>query len=169
MSELIAVLIFPIPLFHLWLHGLLPFWRRHPVWFYIIGALMFAGSVWFVPKMALISISIIAPSTWLVGVGYFLLFAGGLLVLSSFLTLGPRRFFVWAVLRPDSAKDKRIVSGPFAFVPHPAYFGYLLAALGNFLTVGDFYLAVLFIFLLAVTPVVIWLEEHELGERVGQV
>ncbi|MFA4831040.1 MAG: hypothetical protein WC618_02590, partial [Patescibacteria group bacterium] len=108
MPALIAALIFPIPLFHLWLHGLLPFWRRQPVWFYLAGALMLAGSFWFVPKMALISISIIAPSTWLIWAGYFLLFAGGLLVLSSFLTLGPRRFFVWAVLRPDPAKDKRI-------------------------------------------------------------
>ena len=90
---------------------------------------------------------------------------GALGAISSFLIIGPKRFLMWAVLNPTSTEQKIVHSGPFKLVPHPAYLGYLCAASGALLASGKLYLAVALIFLLALTPLVIYLENRELTQR----
>ncbi len=168
MHWIIAAIIAPIPLFHLWLHALLPWWKKHPWLYYFCGLLVWIGSFLY--------FSFIGPRSeylfefdpvWRVASGYTLMVIGAVGILSSIITLGPKRFFVWAVLMPDSASKIRLTKGPFAFIPHPAYIGELLVAIGNFLVRGQFYLLYLAIFLAVLTPIVIWLEEEELKKRIA--
>ena len=73
---------------------------------------------------------------------------------------------MYAALRPRAVKQKRITSGLFRAIPHPAYSGYLLATFGAMIYTGNFVIILAFIFLLTITPIVMWLEDHELDERV---
>ena len=84
----------------------------------------------------------------------------------SILALGIKRFFVWAVLVPLSVKQKRISSGLFKTIPHPAYIGEILIIFGVFLASGKAYLAAAFIFIIALFPISIYFEENELNQRV---
>lgn len=72
---------------------------------------------------------------------------------------------MWAVLTPEKHEQRLVTGGPFKFVPHPAYLGYILAALGNLLVGGKFYLAGVLLFLVTLMPLVIYLEEREMNER----
>ena len=105
------------------------------------------------------------PGNTLIKIGYALMALGALGAISSFLIIGPKRFLMWAVLNPTSTEQKIVHSGPFKLVPHPAYLGYLCAASGALLASGKLYLAVALIFLLALTPLVIYLENRELTQR----
>lgn len=163
---IIAALILPIPFFHLWLHALLPAWKRHPFLLYVFGLLLWIGSFKFVPILASFSPRAFEPTTLTVNLGWTLVVIGFLFAIWSLATLGPIRFFVWAVLRPGIVPRVRIASGPFSFIPHPAYLGYIVVALGNLFASGLLYLAGVFVLLFFLTPIVIWLEEHELGARV---
>lgn len=167
MHWIIAAIITPIPLIHLWLHALLPWWRKYPWLFYAWGLGIFVASFFWFPVVANISPLLFTPSPVLLrlGIGLMLLGLGG--ILSSVWTLGIKRFFGWVVLRPASVSPQRVVGGPFRIVPHPAYFGYLLIAVGNFLVSGELYLVPTLIVLIFMTPIVIWLEEQELKERTG--
>ncbi len=107
------------------------------------------------------------PSKPLKILGWGLIISGGIAVLASIVTLGMKRFFLWAVLNPDSIATPRIKRGPFAFVPHPAYLGQILIMLGNALSSGQGYVCGAFLFLLAAFPIVIVLEELELKERLA--
>lgn len=165
MSWLIIAFIVPIPIFHLWLHALLDFWKKHPLAYYAICAPFWIASFFLFQSIDQLSPYLFTPSETLVKIGYALMTLGALGAVSSFLTLGPKRFLMWAVLRPFSTPQKIVSSGPFKCVPHPAYLGYLCAALGDFLMSGKLYLAATLIFLLALTPLVIYFENRELTQR----
>ncbi|MBI5728527.1 MAG: hypothetical protein HY984_02115 [Candidatus Magasanikbacteria bacterium] len=166
MSAIIAALMLPIPLAHLWLHALLPWWKKYPRLFYFWGFIIWDGAFAIVPTLDIISPIAIYPTSFLRGIGLILIATGLVAIIWSALTLGARRFFVWAVLRPESTSQIRINHGPFEWLPHPAYSGYVLLALGNFLINGKLYLAGILLYTLITLPIVIWLEDHELGQRI---
>jgi len=165
MHWIIAAIIAPVPLFHLWLHALLPFWRKRPLLIYFVALCawiaIFAYFSWLSPR----SEYLFVPSQNYELGGYALMAIGACAVLSSVFTLGPKRFFVWAVLKPDSAPHTRLTKGIFHFIPHPAYIGHLIISIGNFLSRGQFYLLYLIILLAILFPIVIVLEEEELRKR----
>lgn len=164
--ELIAAIILPVPVFHLWLHALLPMWRKHPFVLYLWGLALWIGAFYLIPVLDGISPQAFRPTDVSTVVGAALIIVGFAAALWSLLTLGPIRFFVWAVLRPSPALAVRIIRGPFRFLPHPAYLGYLAVALGNLLWIGKLYLAGILVFLVILTPLAIWFEEHELAARI---
>lgn len=168
MFWIISAIIVPVPLIHLWLHAMLKFWRKHPFIFYALCISMWIGTFLFFKPVDELSFSFFAPYSNLAMTGFALMSLGVLGIISSIITLGPKRFFMWAVLRPQEVEQIKISSGPFKFIPHPAYIGYLFIALGNFLAGGKFYLALVFIFLFALTPVIIYFEEKELAQRVHE-
>lgn len=164
--EIIAAIILPVPVFHLWLHALLPTWRKHPFVLYLFGLALWVGAFYLIPVLDGISPQAFNPTNTSTIIGAGLIVVGFLAALWSLLTLGPIRFFVWAALRPSPALAVRIISGPFRFLPHPAYLGYVVVALGNLLWTGKLYLAGILTFLIILTPLVIWFEEHELAARI---
>ena len=164
-ADFIAAIMIPIPIAHLWLHALLPFWKKYPRLFYVVAGIFLFFSLWLVPGMARFSPYLFRPTPFHTILGWGAMISGLILILSSFFTLGPKRFLVWAVLRPDSVPPRRIQTGPFQFIPHPAYLGYLLIALGNLLTGGKSYLAGILFYTILTLPLIIWFEEHELKER----
>lgn len=167
MSWVIAALLLPIPLFHLWFHALLSWWRRKPELLYLFGLLLWLAALWITPVIDRISPAAFMPTEEGRLLGKLLMIAGLLLPLGSLLTLGPRRFLVWEALRPQPGPAARLKLGFFRFFPHPAYLGYLVIALGNFLSSGKLYLVSVLILLLFFLPVVIWLEEEEMKKRFG--
>lgn len=165
MSWIITAIIVPVPFFHLWLHALHSFWKKQPPLFYIFSVFMWIGTFLFFKPVDAISPILFTPSDILIAFGFILMAIGALLVLSSIIALGPKRFFVWAVFHPESVPQVRITRGLFKFIPHPAYIGYLLVALGNCLLSGKLYVALVAIFLFALTPIMIYFEEKELSAR----
>lgn len=169
MHWIIAAIIAPVPLFHLWLHALLPFWRKRPLLIYVVAlAAWIATTVYFSQLNLRSEYMFAADPAWRVFSGYALMLIGAAAILSSIFTLGAKRFFVWAVLKPDSTPKIRIGKGVFHSIPHPAYIGYLCVALGNFLVRGQFYLLYLFIVFIILIPIVIRFEEEELRQRVAK-
>ncbi|MEK7516827.1 MAG: methyltransferase [Patescibacteria group bacterium] len=163
MPPYIAGLIAAIPIAHLWLHALLPWWKKRPALFYVWAAAVGAAAIYLFPRIATISPTLFATSPLLRTLGWVLMGAGALLVLGSIATLGPRRFFLWAVLH--GTKTERAATGPFRLIPHPAYLGYATIALGNILSNGALYLAGPLALYLALMPIVIFFEEEELKGR----
>ena len=167
MNWFIAALLLPIPLAHLWLHALLPFWRRHTILFYTFSiALWFASLAWFW-RIQGFSPSIFDPSVALTWVGYSLTAFGFFLAIWSSVTLGYKRFLVWVVLKPETFEHTFIIKGPFRHFPHPAYTGYIIAAMGNLLSSGEAFAAGVCILLLFFIPIMIYFEEAELQKRLG--
>lgn len=165
MDWLIAAIIAPVPLFHLWLHALLPQWQRFPWMVYAWGLFLWILSLALFAKLE--SGLFFIPQKDIKWLGWSLIIFGTISIVSSIITLGMKRFFMWAVLKPDSVTQKHITKGILHFVPHPAYFGYLAISLGNFLSIGEWHLLFLFLYLLIFTPIVIRLEEEELHRRTG--
>ncbi|MBI2639139.1 hypothetical protein HYW83_06145 [Candidatus Peregrinibacteria bacterium] len=164
---IIAAVIAPIPLFHLWLHALLPFWRKRPLLIYFVSIFVWAAALAYFYWLNLRSEYIFEfNAVWRIILGYLLMAIGTVGIFASIITLGPKRFFVWAVLKPHSVSAARIEKGPFRFIPHPAYIGYLFVAVGSFMSRGQFYLLYLVIYLFILTPIVIYFEEEELRRRV---
>ena len=170
MRWIITAIIVSIPFLHLWLHALLAWWRKRPYLYYLIFCpLVWLAAILFFKNIDSTFPSLLFSPTQLVSkVGKILMLLGLVAIISSVITLGPKRFFMWAVLRPESVRRTRVTRGPFAFLPHPAYFGYLTVAFGNFLSSGKFYLSAVFALLFALTPIVIWFEEKELSERIDK-
>lgn len=169
MSYAIIAIILPVPIFHLWLHALLPFWKKHPLIAYFLAGLIWVGSFFLMKYFDGISGLIFSPPFSVEIAGRIFMLVGLIGVLLGIYTLGLKRFFVWAVFRPNSVEQTYVKKGIYKFVSHPAYLGYLLAALGDFLYCGKAYLAVAFILLLALTPITIWLEEQELKKRISGI
>lgn len=161
----VSAIIAPVPLFHLWLHALLPWWKKRPLGLYLVAVFAWIFSILFFKKMALVSSDLFSPNFLAVATGYIFMAIGILAVASSMITLGPKRFFVWAVLRPESAPHERVKKGPFHFVPHPAYLGYIVLQTGNVLVSGELFALLLLLFLITVTPIVIRWEEEEMLKR----
>ncbi len=166
MSNIIAALLLPIPVLHLWLHALLPAWRRQPLSFYVFCLLLWAGAFFLVPKIEQVSPIAFVPGAALQNVALAVIGLGVLLMLASLLTLGFRRFFLWGVLHPAEFPVLKPSNFIFILLPHPAYFGYILVAVGNVLTSGKFYTIGILALLLILLPLVIWLEEEELKSRI---
>lgn len=164
-SAVIAAIILPVPVFHLWLHALLPMWKKWPLLIYFAAAPVWVASFLFFRALDQGAVLMFEPTDALKNFSYVFMAIGICGIILSIATLGIKRFFVWAVLQPESTPKTRIKQGIFHFIPHPAYFGYLLIMLGNFLSTGKFYLALAFIFLLILTPLVIRFEEEELWKR----
>lgn len=162
-----SAIMFPVPIIHFWLHALLPWWRKRPVLFYLWALLLFFCALSVAPYIASISPCIFTPSVITRSFGIGLKVIGALAILTSIMTIGIKRFFLWAVLKPESVPKIRIIKGPFKFVPHPAYFGYILLVLGNLLGSGALYLVGILAWLVAFLPLVIILEEKEIDARIG--
>lgn len=166
-QSVIAIIILPVPVIHLWLHALLNFWRKQPWNFYIFCALVWIGVGFLINNLNEISLVLFEPSYALKVCGYILVGFGFAAAISSFVTLGYKRFLVWAVLRPESVKQQKFKIGPFRFLPHPAYIGYIFVAVGNFLTSGALYLLLVLAVAFILMPVVIFLEEEEMVKRLA--
>lgn len=162
---LFAGIITAIPIFHLWLHALLPFWKKHPYLFYVL-----VGSVFLISTI--ISFLLFPPAYYLFVPTFFMeligwtLMAGGLiLVTAAIATIRPERFFVWAVLFPQKVYQKKILKGPYKYIPHPAYIGWIIIAMGTLLAGGLSHLLIPIASMTILIPIVIILEEKELNER----
>lgn len=166
MHQIVSIIIAPVCLIHLWLHALLTWWKRCPYVFYALSGLSWVLAWKAIEIIEPISRIIFAPSFVIEKIGLSLMAIGLAGVILSLVSLGPKRFFMWAVFKPESVSQKRITGGIFKFVPHPAYIGYILVALGNFLSSGQFYILIIFLTAIILMPIVIWLEEHELEKRV---
>lgn len=168
MEYIIASILAPVPIIHFWFHGLLYFWKKNPYMFYVWAITLWIGSFFIFRYIDPISPKIFLEysSPGFLYAGIFMRFSGALMVLSSMYTLGLKRFFLWCVLKPDAAHCSVVLTkGPFEFLPHPAYFGFMLLLLGNFLSSGKVYVLVCFVFLFTLLPVVMMLEEEELRAR----
>lgn len=164
----LAAITLPIPIFHFWLHALLPWWRKNPLLFYVFCGTLWVAAFALFKAIAPISSDLFTPTEITTNIGQFLVILGFLMVLWSIYSLTPKRFFLWAVFRPESVIQKRIKKGAFRFIPHPAYNGYLIASLGAVLISGALYTIIVFVTLLIITPIMIWLEENELTKRLSE-
>ena len=155
----------PIPLWHLLLHAFLPAWRLRPRAFYALAAALW---VLFVPlawHLAAVSPRVFVPSPWMARTGFALSGAAFLVFLWCVATLTPRRFFVWAALRPRPGDAQRIVRGPYRYTAHPSYCGIVLTVAAHGLASGQAVLlgaaVVIGLLLVAVAA----LEQRELSGR----
>ena len=165
MSWIIAGIVLAVPTIHLWLHALLPWWRKQPFLYYGFGGILGLGALFLTSKAEEISPAVLNPTGNLELIGNILIVIGAIAVLSSIVTLGPKRFFMWAVFYPDSVEQRRVKGGIIKYIPHPAYFGYLTAAVGNLLSSGQLYLVGILVWVVILTPIVIKFEEEELTTR----
>jgi protein-S-isoprenylcysteine O-methyltransferase Ste14 len=155
----------PIPAWHFLLHAFLPAWRKSPRAYYLLAAAVWAL---FVPLAWLLAKT--SPLLFLASRGVRMLGLGvsgaalGLAVWSM-ATLTPRRFFMWAVLRPRESPPERILRGPYRFTAHPTYLAILAASASNFLASGSAALLGVTAALSVLLPVVAVLEQRELSER----
>lgn len=151
-----------IPVAHLWLHALLPFWRKHPAFFYafftVIGTFIGFGFFEFTSWQD-VRLRSGLPASFAISFATI----GLVLLLTSLRILGPRRFFLLGVLKPQVFPQRFVESRILRIFPHPAYVGYMLLVLG-LLVATNFWLA--FAILLeniALYPLVIKWEEKEVG------
>lgn len=163
---LLAALLLPISIFHLWLHGLLKFWQKYPALLYVWGAGWWIGSLSMAPALQFLLPQVFLPNNFWRGIGFGLLSLGVVLVLWSLLILGPRKFFVWEVLRPRP-QQKYLARGPFKILSHPAYLGYAAIAFGNVLMSGSLYTSAVCLFLCTTLPIVMHFEDTELRARIS--
>jgi protein-S-isoprenylcysteine O-methyltransferase Ste14 len=157
----------PIPIWHLLLHLFLPFWKRHPWGFYAAGAALWGL---FVP----ISHELADESTALFETGHWIKLAClGAVVLAfgiavwSIVVLTPRRFFVWATLRPDTAPPVLIRRGPYRFAAHPTYLAIIAVVAATFLASGELVLLAATGAMASLLMLVMVLERRELQARLA--
>ena len=161
---IIFAIIAPVPVFHFWLHALLPFWRRAPLLFYAWCGIIWAAAFWFFFEINPRSPVLFSPNPWQANLGGALVWIGFAAAIFSVLSLGPIRFFMWAVLRPLVAPRVRL-GGIYRALPHPAYFGYIVVALGALLQTGSLLSALVLALQLTLTPIMIYFEEEEMKKR----
>lgn len=126
----------PIPFWHLLLHAFLPVWRRSPGAFYAAAAGVWALVVPLSWGLTEVSPQLFVPPAWATTLGLCVSVGAFLVFLWSLATLKPRRFFVWAVLKPEGSPPKRIVRGPYRYTAHPTYLAIVLAVASHFLATG---------------------------------
>jgi len=157
----------PIPVVHILLHAFLRAWRKHPLRFYLAAAAVWIVSFFLARWLGGMTDTIFTPPYWLKVLCAITGWSSLFLIFWSVGTLGPKRFFLWAVLRPQSVRQERIGLGPYKFFHHPAYTAYLSAAFAAFFATGRtallVFVAVMFLLMLIVTA----RENHELEERLG--
>lgn len=163
-SFILLTLILPIPVAHLWLHALLSYWRKFPIAFYLFGIILWVGSLIFALRVNnLFPNPLFLPNNTL---GIIFTAVGLFLVFASIFSLGRKRFFLWAVLNP---KKLPLIKKPklFELFPHPAYLGYFLITIGNLFILANPLALIGLISFLFLTPVVIFMEEEELRNRIN--
>ncbi|MFH1193698.1 MAG: methyltransferase [bacterium] len=171
MPQIIFFTIFifgPIPVVHILLHSFLKFWQKHPLYFYLYGAALWAA---FIPISLFFSkntSAIFTAPSWLIIIAWLTVFSALFLILWSIKTLGPKKFFLWAVLKPESIKQERIANGPYRFFRHPAYTAYAAIIIATFLATGYTALLSFSATFIALILIVIMLENHELSLRLKQ-
>lgn len=162
-------LLAPIPVVHILLHAFLRQWRKRPIRFYLAASAVWIASFFLARWLAGNTDTLFTPPYWLKVICAITGWSSLFLVLWSVGTLGPKRFFLWAVLRPQSVRQEKIGLGPYKFFHHPAYTAYISAALAAFFGTGRTVLlafaAVMFLMML----IVMARENHELEERLGAI
>lgn len=158
----------PIPVVHILLHAFLRFWRRYPCGWYILCAAVWALFFPLAKYAAGWPSVLFAPPAWLKIICGITAWSSLFLVLWSIGTLGPKRFFLWAVLRPGAMRQERIFGGPYKFFRHPAYTAYLATAFAAFFATGRSALLVFAAVMFLLMLIVIALESHELEIRLGK-
>jgi len=157
----------PIPFWHLLLHGALPFWRRRPLAFYGSAAALWVAFIPLARALSSESWTLFAPPAGIKP----LCLAVSLLGLAvwgwSIATLSPRRFFAWAVLRPEDTPAEWIRSGPYRFTPHPCYGAMVATVAASFLASGEVVLAVALGAMTVLLLIVSLLEQRELKARLS--
>ena len=157
----------PIPFIHFALHSFLTFWRRKPLAFYVTIAILWLLSFFAASFLVRHEKTFFTPPSWLIISALVLEFVSLLLIFWAIITIGPKRFFLFAIVFPKKVEQKYIKSGPYLFVRHPAYLGYLAIWLFSFLATGRVVLLFFFIFALICVPIIISLEDREMKERLG--
>lgn len=161
-------LLAPIPVTHFILHAFLPFWRKYTVWFYLTSMILWILSFFVAVVLARFGTQLFTPLNQLTAVSVVLALFALFMILSSVITIGPKRFFLWAVLKPTTVEQKYIKSGPYYFISHPAYFGYTLITIAAFLATGRAVMFGFFLYTLFLILVVILLENHEIKKRLNK-
>ncbi len=162
----IGVLVW-VPLMHFWLHSLLSFWKKSPFLFYGFAFFLLCGSVFISFLVRAFGFPLFESSFVAILIGLGLMLLGMFFVLLGILTIGFKRFFLWAVFFPNSVEQKRITKGLYGYFPHPAYIGWVLLAVGNFVSNGEIVSLVTVLIVMFSLPVVIYFEERELSARAG--
>lgn len=157
----------PIPVAHIFLHLFLKQWRRRPYSWYVACAAVWILFFFLAKRFSGISDVLFAPPAWLKIISIITAASSLFLVFWSIATLKPKRFFLWAVLRPESVRQERIGLGPYKFFHHPAYTAYLIMAFAAFLGTGRSVLLVFAAVMLLLMLIVMARENHELEERLG--
>lgn len=157
----------PIPVVHILLHAFLRAWRKRPAMFYLAAGAVWILSFFLARWLAGNTDTIFAPPPWLKIICQVTGASALFLVAWSVKTLGPKRFFLWAVLRPQSVKQEKTVLGPYKYFRHPAYIAYLVTAFAAFFVTGKTVLLFFAIVTLLIMLVVMARENHELEERLG--
>jgi len=163
-----ASILAPVPIIHLWFHGFLGLWRKRPILFYVWAFTVWVGSFFIFRYFDQTASYILTTnSNILVYSGILFKLFGSLMIIGSLYTLGFKKFFLWAALHPHSKQKSNVVerSHLFQYIPHPAYAGYLLFLIGNFIASGKLYILVVFVFLFLFIPIIAMLEEEELRSR----
>ncbi len=162
---MLLIAVFPIPIAHLYLHALLSHWRKRPRIFYLFCTALWCGSAIFIlhaqnlfpnPLFLFDKIHLIA--------GIAPIMIGLCLIASSIFSLGIRNFFLWSVLNPKKfppLKKPKL----FKIFPHPAYLGYFLIIIGDFIAMRTPIALISLISFLILIPIVIFMEEGELRNR----
>lgn len=162
---LIAGVITAIPLVHLWLHALMPFWKKHPISYYVFAGILFLASIGVSFWLLSPAYYLFLPTPFLEIIGWIFIVIGLILVLSAVSTLGWQRFFLLAIFYPGQIKQRRIREGIYEKFPHPAYIGWTIVSIGILIAGGLSHLLIPVISMMVLIPVVIILEEKELDER----
>lgn len=160
------ILIFgPIPLFHFLLHGFLPFWKKYPLWAYLVAFIIWTLMIIPALKIGAINNLIFIAPFWLVSIGYILIFISIIIIGLAIISLGPKRFFMLAMLRPEAVSQKIIINGLYRLLPHPAYTAYMCIAAAVFLITGQLTSLLFLIYAVILFLTVINLETKELRQR----
>jgi protein-S-isoprenylcysteine O-methyltransferase Ste14 len=157
----------PIPAWHLILHAFLPAWKRSPRAYYLLAAIvwaLFGPLSWILARRSPL---LFEPAREVRVLGLGVSGVAFLVALWSMATLSPRRFFMWAALRPDLSPPERILRGPYRFTAHPTYVAIVAATLSNFLASGSALLLGAVPAMALLLAVVSVLEQRELTERLG--
>ncbi|RPH50517.1 MAG: hypothetical protein EHM91_01970 [Planctomycetota bacterium] len=157
----------PIPFWHLLLHGALPFWRRHPGGFYASAAALWAAFVPLAYALASESWTLFDPPSGVKPICLAVSLLGLGVWLWSMATLTPRRFFAWAVLRPEETPAEWIRSGPYRFTAHPCYVALVATTAATFLASGEVVLVGMLAAMAVLLAVVGVLEQRELKTRLS--
>lgn len=167
LATALAALYLPVPLIMLWLHGPRRLWRRWGATSYALHTVVY---------LALVGAVIAAHRVWSAGalappIGIRLAGAAFVVAAATLLALTYRDIdTATAMAVPQLVAPGRrrlITGGVYRVIRHPRYAVLILAALGNLLIVGSPGLLVACLATIALTMVLVRVEEAELLESFG--